>query len=426
MDLEYFEFADEWEWQDLNFLNALPPLVPYPSYCVSRRCGWCRFMIEPGEIITARSSGGTESTSFAFGDAFNDDKLSATFDRCKSNHDSCASIGYHVECSTIASSFGLDKNDFLNVARYSYDPSIQEDERRRDWIVNRLHQLMRREFGVLPTEILFMVNQYLVLHYAIASLSHVSRPGRCTLEPMGDVWAKHFNLDGIEYIVSLSNSPQLGSRLLWKALNEKEDNALYISEDHLGIRQIVNDPSEISTEEQYEARWWRQGLKLRSFAAVPLNPTICWQYPMTPAVLESMTYYGTRKSSSSYGMTIEARMIALDLNKPGITGYSTCWYEDRLVDIRVHDAKESLDFYHELDENTQKMRPVVESKQGGKLTPYWIYHPLNIGECVEQVWLRTRNEAKDKSSSSGDVNHTETAVAVRPNALRYMLGSKAD
>lgn len=53
MDLEQFEFAEEWEWQDLNYINAIPPLIPYPSYCVSRRCGWCRFMIQPGEVITA-------------------------------------------------------------------------------------------------------------------------------------------------------------------------------------------------------------------------------------------------------------------------------------------------------------------------------------------------------------------------------------
>ncbi|KAF5000899.1 hypothetical protein FGRMN_1508 [Fusarium graminum] len=439
MDLEYFEFADEWEWQDLNFLNAVPPLVPYPSYCVSRRCGWCRFMIKPGEIITTRSSGGTESTSFVFGDAFNDNKSSATFDRCKSNHASCASIGYHVECSTIASCFGLDKNDFLDVARYSYDPSVQEDERRRDWIVNRLHQLMSREFGILPTEILFMVNQYLVLHYAIASLSHVSRPGRCTIGPLGDVWAKHFNLDGVEYTASLSNSPQLGSRLLWKALDEKEGNVLYISEDHLGIRQIVNDPSEISTEEQYESRWWRtllitnttlsfsdDGLKLRSFAAAPLNPTICWQYPMAPTVLKGMTYHATRKSSSSCGMTVEARMIALDFNKPEITGYSTCWYEDNLVDIHVHRSRGSLDFYRELDENTRKLWPAVESKQAGKLTPYWVYHPLDTGEYVEKVWLRTRNETKAKSSSSGDVGRTETAVTMVTSHPRTLIMGKGN
>ncbi|KAM0355666.1 hypothetical protein ACHAPU_000051 [Fusarium lateritium] len=292
MDLEYFEFADEWEWQDLNFLSTVRPLIPYPSYCVSRRCGWCRFMIKPGEVITARSSGGTESTSFASGDAFNDNKLFATFERCKSDHDSCASIGYHAECSAIASSFGLDKNGFLDVARYSYDPSVKEDERRREWIIRRLHHLMSREFAILPTEILFMVDQYLVLHYAIASLSHVSRPGRCTIEPLGDVWAKHFNLDGVEYIASLSNSPQLGSRLLWKAPDEQEYNVLYISEDHLGIIQIVIDPAEISTEEQCSSRWWR--------TLPTTNTTLSFSDDVSLAMNSGISLFLLRNRVSSY------------------------------------------------------------------------------------------------------------------------------
>ncbi|KAH7236298.1 hypothetical protein BKA59DRAFT_549043 [Fusarium tricinctum] len=440
MDLEQFEFAEEWEWQDLNYINAIPPLIPYPSYCVSRRCGWCRFMIQPGEVITARSFGGTESSAFALGDAFSDSKLLATFGRCKSNHRSCASIGYHVECSTVASSYGLKKNDFSELVRYLYDPPIKEDKRRREWITNHLQQVLSREFAILPNEILFMVNKYLVRHYAIASLLCASLPGSCTIEPLKSVWADYFCLDGVEYIANLSNSPKPGSRLLWDAPSKREKNFLYISEDHLGVRQVINDSIDLSHEEQNNSGWWLtlpitspevifygDGLKLRGFAASPLT-NISWQRPMSPAALKNTAYYAIKKPSSDFGKVDTARMEALYFNEPYTTGYSTCWSEGKLVDLHVHKSWETLDFYRELEEEKAERWPAVESKSA----LYWVYRPLNPGEYVEQVWLSARYEADDKSASSEDSRQsldskpcTRTAIAMITNHSRTLKMGKS-
>ncbi|KAG8356227.1 hypothetical protein FVEN_g6110 [Fusarium venenatum] len=445
MDLEWEESIQDWEWHALNYASPVPPLIPFPSYCVSRRCGWCRFVIKPDELVTARSSGGTESSTFAFEDSCDDAKLFATFKRCESDHDACATTGYHVECSTIASNLGLQKNDFIDAARYSYEPSSKEDERRHEWILNHLHQAISKKFTNLPTEILFMINKHLVLHYTIVSLSGLGRPGRWTIEPLKDVWATHFSLNGIDYIASLSNTQRLGSQLLWKASNNREDHYLYISEDHLGIRQIVNDPPAVSAEER-NSGWWRtlpvvspiltfsdDGLKLRSVAAAPLNPTICWPYPMAPRSLKNMAYHVTKKPSSSLGMAIEARMVALDFNKPCITAYSACWYEDCLVDIHAHGSGESLDFYHELDENVKNRWQNAKPENATPVGNHWIYHPLNSGEKIEQVWLRTKNEPdegngaherrqKTKPSPQGIAlalltSHSRTLVIGRPGAI---------
>lgn len=202
------------------------------------------------------SPGGTESSVFVIGESCDDTKLFATFKRCESDHDACATTGYHVECSAIASNLGLQKNDFLDVARYSYEPSSKEDERRLECILNHLHQAMSKKFAKLPTEILFIINKHLVLYYAIASLSGLRQPGRWTIEPFKDVWATHFSLNSIDYIASLSNEPKPGSRLLWKAPESREDQHIYISEDHLGITQIANDPLAASVEERHSG-WWR-------------------------------------------------------------------------------------------------------------------------------------------------------------------------
>ncbi|KAF5599989.1 hypothetical protein FPANT_2866 [Fusarium pseudoanthophilum] len=429
MDLEWMEFAEGWEWHALNYVNPLPPMIPYPSYCVSRRCGWCRFTIKPGDLITARASGGTETVAFELCDSFNDEKLHATFRRCTSDHESCATIGYHVECSEIASSFGLDKRAFVQVARYSYEPSVQEDERRREWILNHLHQIMSKKFTNLPPEILLMVSKYLVLHYAIASLSHVSRSRQCTIEPLKDVWATHLVVDGVEYVASLSNMPKPGSRLIWRESMSQEKTHLFISEDHLGIRQIVNDPGAV-TSQQGSPGWWRtlpitskvlsfsdDGLKLRSFAAAPLNPTICWPHPMAPDALKNMAYHVTKDSSSSLGMTIEARMVALEFNEPEIMGYSACWYKDQLVDLHTHKAEESLAFYRELDEMAKQKLAKEKSDDSTAIpSPYWTYHPLNAGERVEQVWLRTKKEADGKDTSEDErrpkISDTSTEITI--------------
>ncbi|KAH7185315.1 uncharacterized protein B0J16DRAFT_341326 [Fusarium flagelliforme] len=412
MDLEWEESVQEWEWHALNYVNPIPPLIPFPSYCVSRRCGWCRFVIKSDEIVTARSSGGTESSAFAFGGSFDDSKLFATFKRCESNHDACATTGYHVECSAIASSLGLQKNDFLEVARYSYEPSAKEDKRREEWILNHLNQLMSDEFPKVPTEILLLINKHLILHYAIASLSCLRRPGRCTIEPLKDVWAKHFSLNGNEYIASLSNAPEPGSRLLWKDSESREDNCLYFSEDHLGIRQIFNDPV-VALAEERQSGWWRtlpitspilsfshDGLKLRSIAALPLHPTICWSYPMTPKSLKNIAYHAVTRPSPSLGMTIEARMAALDFNEPNIVAYSTCWHGDRLIDIHIHKTGESLDFYRELEGDAMARCPTVKMGNASSASSlYWVYQPLNPGENVEQIWLRTENETEQGNDS---------------------------
>ncbi|KAI6763605.1 hypothetical protein FGRA07_09074 [Fusarium graminearum] len=445
MDLEWEESIQDWEWHALNYASPVPPLIPFPSYCVSRRCGWCRFVIKPDELVTARSPGGTESSVFVIGESCDDTKLFATFKRCESDHDACATTGYHVECSAIASNLGLQKNDFLDVARYSYEPSSKEDERRLECILNHLHQAMSKKFAKLPTEILFIINKHLVLYYAIASLSGLRQPGRWTIEPFKDVWATHFSLNSIDYIASLSNEPKPGSRLLWKAPESREDQHIYISEDHLGITQIVNDPLAASVEERHSG-WWRtlpiasplltfsgDGLKLRSVAAAPINPTISWPYPMTPRSLKSMAYHATKTSSSSFSMTVEARMVALNFNEPGIIAYSACWYEDRLVDIHAHESGESLDFYRELEENVKNRWPNKELNNESLAAIQWVYHPLNRGEQIEQVWLHTKNDSEEgndaherrrKTESSPDniaiallTSHSRTLVMGRPRAM---------
>lgn len=118
-------------------------------------------------------------------------------------------------------------------------------------------------------------------------------------------------------------------------------------------------------------------------------------------------------------MTIEAQMVALEFNEPEITGYSACWYKDQLVDLHTHKAEESLAFYRELDEMAKKKSAKEKSDDSTtSSSPHWTYHPLNLGERVEQVWLRSRKEASEKDTTEDERRPktldtaTETAILV--------------
>ncbi|KAF9782571.1 hypothetical protein IL306_010797 [Fusarium sp. DS 682] len=240
--------------------------------------------------------------------------------------------------------------------------------------------------------------------------------------------------------------PEPGSRLLWRESEAQDENFLFISEDYLGIRQIVNDAGAVSIEKQSNSGWWctlpieskvlyftDDGLKLRSFCGVPLNPTICWQYPMTPAALKSMAYHVIKDTSSNFGFGIEARMVALDFNEPEIRGYSACWFKGELVDFHMHRTEESLEFYQEVDEMAKMKGPREKSDDGStNPAPFWTYHPLSTGERVEQVWLRTRKGANKNDSSENERKleaseiTTDTAIALVTNQSRTLtLGRRS-
>lgn len=66
-------------------------------------------------------------------------------------------------------------------------------------------------------------------------------------------------------------------------------------------------------------------------------------------------------------------MVPLDLNAPGVVGYSACW-SGKLMMLHVHKVGENLAFYKDL------------------LAAYdravWIYIPMSSGEHILEIWGR--------------------------------------
>lgn len=68
----------------------------------------------------------------------------------------------------------------------------------------------------------------------------------------------------------------------------------------------------------------------------------------------------------------ELRMVRLECNYPGITGYSAASYQDRVFMLHAHREGEADPEYDWPSKHT---------------ICHWIYMPINLGEYVAEIWL---------------------------------------
>ncbi|KAM0417216.1 hypothetical protein ACHAPT_012793 [Fusarium lateritium] len=306
----------------------------------------------------------------------------------------------HTGCAALAERLGLTPAEYLPVTDYSYEPSKSDERRRRELVRFRLQQALKRNLGKLPTEVWDFVAKDLVHEYATLAISIIEPTTVFTINPSEAVWARYIDIDGVEYLKTVSHERHAGARLLWDKPNCPTGHVLYVAEDHLGIRQITNSPELTKpAESKAYSTWWRTvpGVKLRTFSATPLLPEIMWPYPMTPDEMNGMSLYYTM-------LDRDAKMLPVDINAPDTVGYSIGWRYGCAY-LHVHRRGESLDFYHELDarQESEEVRsaaePEIEIERRESRTTkaarmaeesdiQWMYHPLDAGEAINQVWIR--------------------------------------
>ncbi|KAF4973787.1 hypothetical protein FZEAL_9234 [Fusarium zealandicum] len=371
------------------------------------------------------TSDGLESScpipyTFSYRNAPEDDRLQAQFMASMpetSHPNRSEAYGCHVKCVSIALSHGLTPAQYIPVTQYSYESFVPDDDRYRHLILHRMREALNENLGWLPAEIWSMVTQHLICDYAIAEISAIRPKTTFTIDVSGDVWATHVSIDCVDYISSLSNSPRAGSKLVWGATDSAAGHVVYISEDHLGIRQIIDNLADAPEKQQsLGPPWWRtvsvddqklafisDGVKLRDSALWASTPRIFWSHPLESAELQSLSLYDLLDKP-------EARMIPLDLNEPDTIGYSLCWGRGKLLYIHAHKPWESLTFYHELDtklivsesSNYPEDCEIEHPNPGPLESPLeWIYHPLQQGELIDQVWIRQPQDVPCPSPSNG-------------------------
>ncbi|KFA49717.1 hypothetical protein S40293_01402 [Stachybotrys chartarum IBT 40293] len=294
-----------------------------------------------------------------------------------------------IDTSSANASDGSPISRMWSATNYWYEPPHSEETRRRDATVESIRRGLAVNVdpcGKLPWEILTMIANYLVPEFAITELLTTPRSNDSRFTVSKDVWATYVNIDGTEYVSSLSNLRSDKARLVLQAGSTCLDNAIYILEDHLGIRrvEISSSPPKLADPSD-RSMWWRSlpiqedelvfasdGVKLQCLReSSNLNRT-SWASPTSPLNQTSLFTYHI---SAGNGVS---RMVPVDLNLPGCVGYSACWStfsrRGALVHLQAHRVGESLDYYRD-----------PERSQPWNL---WTYMPVAEGEQIKEIWCR--------------------------------------
>lgn len=172
---------------------------------------------------------------------------------CK--HPEGLAVAFHAGCARMATRLGSPLNKYRNCTEYSYQPTKEHQFRRRESIRYLIESSLHKTLGKLPLELWKMVSDddELIKLYTLAEKSLKRRQKDWSIDLTLPVWATYTAIDGVEYVSSLSNSPNTKSRHVCQDITA--DKVLYISSDHLGIRQILTDPSRAISDEYHPAYW---------------------------------------------------------------------------------------------------------------------------------------------------------------------------
>ena len=200
-----------------------------------------------------------------------DEELRAALISCLTldcNHDpgvSSRAIAYHAECFAFASS--PLSAPFLDATRYTFHPMAWEHRRRHERTWQLLAARLGTMYPTLPAELCLEVSAHLVRLCAVSATEAVclapDRQGAdCYVSTSEPVWASYVSLHGIRYVASLSNQPGPGSRKVFDVARMPRPAAVYLLEDHLGVRQVVfsptGEPSNLpSFSHGKPGPWWR-------------------------------------------------------------------------------------------------------------------------------------------------------------------------
>ncbi|KAK1508142.1 hypothetical protein CABS01_16862 [Colletotrichum abscissum] len=195
------------------------------------------------------------------------------------------------------------------------------------------------------------------------------------------IYVRYAYFEGTRYIARLTNAATNNRDiLLFDPLSQTPAVRLYVSSDHLGIRQLlfVNSSSKPAIIQEPDV-WWKticlgslgrfirtrgDGSKMRVIAGESLQlPQVAWGLPQ--AVYKHLRLEPLCNAELTY------RMSVVPCNHPTTTAYSLCWNQSILT-LHAHTTGENFDFYHEL-------RTMDESA-------LWFYMPLRVDEVVTEIW----------------------------------------
>ncbi|PNP74794.1 hypothetical protein FNYG_11931 [Fusarium nygamai] len=363
-------------------------------------CRLCRFPISrEGEEIVALTPDDQVSSPFniyhekGYTPIFIEKSLNISFPHCVYSyctHNNGLAIAFHAECVEMAAPFGIPLHEYRLVTEHSYRHASLNHERRRCRVRELIESALRKTYGKLSPELWHIVSEddKLIRLYTIAELSLKHHKTEWSIDLSLPVLITAARMDGVEYVGSLTNYPGMANRQTTKLITPLDCRNLYISSDHLGIRQVIMVPNEATSNTACPAYWQTvsansrtlafhgDGLKLRKLLTPSIYPRVLWPRPVMPSELDSMTFYYAGWGEGD----LEARLRTLTFNEPSTAGYSVCWAKDEMVSIHAHRNMEHRESDRTLiDEHSEfDHRSLLK----------WTYYPVQEDEFIQEVWLR--------------------------------------
>lgn len=170
---------------------------------------------------------------------------------------------YHSGCLEVSR---LPSEEFRSSSKYDFKPLASEVQRRFDNIHGLLSDRLA-ELGTveLPTEIRSMVARELVRECAVNNMDYLCstfRVNGATLDISLGVWGLYINIDGTEYLATLSNTMETRSVKLLDINTAQNVDIVYVGADYLGVRQLIfanlaDTDSLPSSGDPTKSVWWR-------------------------------------------------------------------------------------------------------------------------------------------------------------------------
>ncbi|KAF4956028.1 hypothetical protein FGADI_4201 [Fusarium gaditjirri] len=319
--------------------------------------------------------------------------------------------GFHAACVGQFSKplflGGSVASDICRATRYGYsrygitcdDPPPSFEARR----LRRLKRMFTEEFmtviqGRLPLEVCENIGRYCLSDYATRLFKDawgknghlVPRYIAFRVTKSHTIWAQHTELEGIQYVESLSTTHRNESgTMLFEAVDGTRVN-IYFAEDLLGIREVImtRDDNTVLTQDD-DMKWvvnrriafpfWFKlkydGLKLRDLAITRTKKVQADYRQRRWAVLPSHLNNCQFAPRPIYGYEVSKEPIrAVDWNLPGCRGYSVLMHMDSVCDIIPNNVGGQF----------SQLTDTSNTHEGA-----WTYIPIDPDELV--VELRQRD-----------------------------------
>lgn len=173
------------------------------------------------------------------------------------NHDKGLAIAFHTGCVEMAAPFGTPLHEYRLATEHSYRHASLKHERRRGRVREFIEDALHKAYGKLPPELWHIVSDddELIRLYAIAELSLQHHKTEWSVDPSVTMLTTVVRMDGVEYVGTLTNSPRIANHQTAKLMDPSVSESLYISSDHLGIRQVILVPNEATSDAAYPTYW---------------------------------------------------------------------------------------------------------------------------------------------------------------------------